>query len=132
MVEHMWGDTDFDWEALNNAINYVVSFCRRWARIPLHGKEKWGVMRLESIYYGFSIVWLIWPGYMFCPKRCPKWLFMLDQDLAHRWPVYRFLINWWFIPYQKWILKLAYKRAVKKWPHIEAEIMEEYDWETGD
>ena len=133
MTMHSWGEENFDWNVLNDAIHYVVCFCRRWGRLPLHGKEKWGVMRLEGLYFGFSIIWLIWPGYMYCPKNCPKWLWTLDQHLAHywplwNWPLYRILFNWWFIPYQVGILKLAHKRAVKKWPHLKAEIMDEYDW----
>lgn len=127
MVSHTWGDEDFDWESLDKAINYVVDFNRRWSRLPVHGKEKWGSMRLECVFWGFSLVWLLWPGYMFKPKNCPSWLFHLDQNLAYKWPVYRLLINWWFIPYQMWIFKLSHTRACKKWPHIKEEIMDEAD-----
>lgn len=126
MPYHEWGDEDFDWKALDQAINYVVGFCRRWAFIPVHGKEKYGTMRLEGLWLGFSIVQLIWTGYMFKPQKCPQWLWSLDLKLSYRYPVYHYLINWWFIPYQKWIFNLAHKRAVKKWPHIEKEIMDDY------
>lgn len=122
---HLWGDTDFDWDALGQAVDYVAHNTRRWGRIQMHTKEKYGTLRINC-HYGFTIHGSIWPGYCFKHRYCPQWLWSLDLKLQNRF--YDRFINPWFISYQKWVYKQVFKRAVKKWPHIEAEILDEYDW----
>lgn len=128
MVEHMWGEEGVDWQAINDAASWMPYFMRKWGRFTVHGKEKYGVVRLEFLYMGFNLHKLIFPDYIFRHRLFPEWLWNIDQCLEYRTPVYKYLFNWWLVPYQVWIYKLAYKKAVKKWPHIKKEIMSEYDW----
>ena len=38
------------------------------------------------------------------------------------------LLNRLMIPYQKWIYRRVYKKAVQKWPHLYDEIVSCADW----
>lgn len=127
---HEWGDENVDWRGINDAADYISAYVRKYGRMTCHGKEKWGCVRLEYVYWGFTPMKFIWPAYLYQPKACPNWLFTLSNYYWYVFPLKYVarLINSIIIPYQKWIMKRAYKKAVKKWPHLEAEIMDEYDW----
>lgn len=130
---HEWGDTDFDWKALDDASYYIQDNCRRWARLGLWTKEKYGTLRVSTtcayfMEYDF-IHHIFYPGHAY--YRLPRW-FRTYID----WPfgkamriigVVRLLQM-----YQHAVLKYFWKRAAKKWPHIAEEILDEYDWIVGD
>lgn len=129
MPYHEWGDEDFDWTALEDAITFCVKNMRRWGRICVHGKEKYGTMRLEFVTFGFTLHQFFFPPYLFKHKLMPKWLWCLDQNLVYgKFRVYNWLVNWWYVPYQKWLYRFILNRAVKKWPHIKEEIIDTNLW----
>ncbi len=133
MTSHIWGDEDFDWKALDEAAEYLSTNCRRWARMGIWTKEKFGTLRVSTtcayfMEYDF-IHHIFYPGYAY--YRLPKW-FRVYVD----WPfgkcmrligVVRLLQI-----YQHAVLKFFWKRAAKKWPHIAEEILDEYEWIVGD
>ena len=132
MPNHLWGD-DFDWNSLDKAVNYIAVNCRRWARMGLWTKEKWGTLRISTTCayfdeYGF-IHHIFYPGYA---RYCfPRW-FRTYID----YPVSEFLGKIGIVrlaqKYQTFVLKYFWKRAAKKWPHISKEILAEYNWTIGE
>lgn len=126
---HIWGDKDFDWEALDKAIEYFESRCRRWARLGIWVKEKYGTMRVFTtcalfMEYDF-IHHIFYPGYV--SYRFPKWFRRyVDWPFgkALKWMGILYLIQL----YQVAVLKYFWKRAAEKWPHISVEILDEYNW----
>ena len=123
---HEWGDQDFDWKSLDDACIYLSKNCKRWARLGVWTKEKYGTMRVTvwmGLYEPFQN--LIYPGY--ARAMFPRWFrhyidFPLG-DLIHFLRISK-PIYW----YQLQVLKFFWKRAAKKWPHIAAEILDDYDF----
>ena len=128
MTSHIWGDEDFDWKALDDAGNYIHKNCRRWARMGIWTKEKYGTLRISTTCAYFSeydvINHLFYPGYV--RYMFPNW-FRLYID----WPIGKILRFFGIIgllqKYQTFILKFFWNKAAKKWPHIAEEILDEYD-----
>ena len=127
-VSHCWGD-DFDWKGLDAAAYYIQSNCRRWARMGIWTKEKYGTLRISLtcayfMEYDF-IHHIFYPGHAY--YRLPKW-FRTYID----WPVGKVLkavgIVWLVQTYQTAVLKHFWNKAAKKWPHIAEEILDEYEW----
>lgn len=130
---HEWGDTDFDWKALDDAANYISTRCRRWARMGIWTKEKYGTLRVSTTCAYFTeydfIHHIFYPGHAY--YRLPKW-FRVYID----WPfgkVMKYMgIAKLLQMYQHATLRFFWKRAASKWPHIAEEILDEYDWIVGD
>ncbi len=126
---HIWGDETFDWEALDKAAEYISKNCRRWARMGIWTKEKYGTLRVSATCAYFTeydfIHHFIYPGHAY--YRLPKW-FRKYVD----WPIGNFMkamgIIWLLQTWQTAVLKHFWKRAAKKWPHIAEEILDEYIW----
>lgn len=97
----------------------IGNFCVRYGRIPVtQVKEKYGTVR---VYCGFgctSLHSLLFPNYVYKHKRFPDWLWRLDCNHGSKfWELFSRLI----FPYQKFIYKLAYMRAIWKHPdHFDA------------
>ncbi len=49
MPHHEWGDEDFNWEQLNAAMHWIVTFYRRMTKKQMFIKEKYGTIRYEFI-----------------------------------------------------------------------------------
>lgn len=130
---HIWGDETFDWKALNDACIYMESKCRRYARLGIHTKEKYGTMRVSTTCAYFMehdfLHHFVNPGYY--RYTWPKW-FRTSID----WPIGKVMRRLGVIRIlQKWqhlVLKHFWKKAAKKWPHISEEILDEYEWEVGE
>lgn len=125
---HIWGDKDFDWAALDEASIYLETKCRRWARLGIRTKEKYGTLRMctTCAYWSYWPIYdLVYPGRMY--YRWPKWVMgWIEYPLAE---VFMFLrITQLVNCYQNAVLRHFWKKAAKKWPHIAAEILVEYDW----
>lgn len=120
MVHHYWGEEGFDWQGLDDAISFLYEYCAKWGRFSGQAKEKYGRACLYA-QFGFSIHSLIFPkSCYFKHPKFPQWLWNLDCDLhLNFYP----LINKAWIPYQYWIYSRAYLLAIKKWPHLRAEIL---------
>ena len=119
---HDWSETGFDWKGLNDAGVFIAKYCYRYARLGIWWKEKYGTLRV-SPQWGNSIHNIIWPGYCFNQFKY-KWMWRFDMYLCYNtWCKYVFnLVYMW----QKFILKRAYILAIKKWPHIDREILDDY------
>ena len=125
---HEWG-SDFDFKALDEASIYITSSCRRWARLGIWTKEKYGTLRVSTTCAYFLehdlIHSFVYPGYFM--YQWPTW-FRVYID----WPFGKLMrclgVIWLLQKWQRVVLKYFWKRAAKKWPHIAEEILDEYEW----
>lgn len=121
---HMWGDEGVDREGIDSAAAFIGRWLRKWGRIQVtQYKEKFGTVRVYC-YFGFSQVHaLTHPGYMY--SRYPRWLWLLDCQVG------RHLVRplkWVAVPLQKRLYRWRYARAVQRWQHLRAEILDAADW----
>lgn len=113
---------------LNEAGRYIEVNCRRWARLGVHTKEKYGTLRVDAT----GAYWTYWPVFsLFYPGYCyyqwPKWMIRyIEMPLAEVFILTGLtrIVN----RYQKAVLKYFWKRAAKKWSHISKEILDDYYW----
>ena len=125
---HSWGD-DFDWQALNEACTFFSTNLKRFGRISVTGcKEKYGTMRLEFFYWGAHynefFQSLIHPGRLYITT--PGWLRTIDFKIAAI--AGRIGLSYIISAYQRLIFNIVTVLAVKKWPHIQREILDEYEF----
>jgi hypothetical protein len=116
---HYWGDEEVDWDGINNAADFIYDFCVKWARLGGQSKEKYGQVRFYASF-GLSLHSLCYPGHYF--YRFPKWL--ITADLFWITPACQKLgLSRLWMWYQSKIYRLAYKKAVEKWPHLRDEVL---------
>ena len=116
---HTYGRWDDDlFNQVNDAAYEIGTFCAKWGRINVRQtKEKFGTVR---VYCSLGVDCFY--GLLF-PRHCwvkPWWPYRLDLNIS-RWmmpPINRLVFPW-----QKLIYRLAYKRALRKYPHLRDEIM---------
>jgi hypothetical protein len=116
MPYHDWSEQDFDWKSLYSAIDEITDFMKRYGRIGVHSKEKYGTARWSLYFFTGHFHDLTHPGHVY--SRYPQWLWVFDV----RYRPLRFLqfpIQW----YQSLITKIAFVKACKKYPHIIKEIL---------
>ena len=129
MPYHDWNDDTFDWKSLDDAGNYLTDNCRRYARLGLWTKEKYGTLRVSTTCAFFTeydfIHHIFYPGY--ARYTFPRW-FRTYID----WPVGRVLGKLGVISliqrYQLAVLRRFWQKAAERWPHIAEEILDEYRW----
>lgn len=92
--------------------------------MPGYSKEKYGTVRYSTGFGHASLHALLFPQYHWI--RFPKWLNKLDMYLIT--PVLQFLFGSLITWYQRKIYNRAYQNALKKWPHLRAEILVDADW----
>lgn len=116
---HNWGDETFDWNGLDEAIDFIHTNLVRWGRIGVRqSKEKFGCARIYCSF-GFNQLFSIThPGYAY--SRYPQWLWNWDCVWGSR--IIPWLFNWWVVPYHKWLYRKVYELACKKWAHLTTEI----------
>lgn len=119
MSYHDWSERDFDWEGLNGAVNYVSDYCKNWGRLGGQAKEKYGGLRFYCHFGHLSLHTLIYPRYVY--NQFPKWLWNLDCKVIG--PVLRKVFEKPFVKWQAFIYNRAYQGALKRWPHLAAEIL---------
>lgn len=129
MTHHLWGDEDYDWDALDEASEYIWRRCRQFARLGVWTKEKYGTLRISTTcaYWGeWPIHNIFKPGHV-C-YRWPNWLIgKIEYPLSYfcnKTGITRTVRT-----YQRAVLKFFWKRAAKKWPHISDEILNDFKWE---
>lgn len=114
-----WGDENVDWNGINNAADFISDFCRKWGRLGGQSKEKYGTVRFYARFDKLSLHTLIYPGYVY--NQFPDWLWKLDCSYLGQ------VLRFFFEPlFQKWrteVYNIAYQKALKKWPHLRAEIL---------
>lgn len=118
MPTHYWGDEDFDWGSLNDAIEYIDRKFRLWRINVRQTKEKWGELRCYCNLGLLMFHQIIWPGYVF--NQYPyKWMWKLDINLSWLWRILNLIV----LPIHIRVYRYYHKKATKKWPHIKAEIL---------
>lgn len=123
MVEHLWGDETVDWKGLDEAAYWIGVKLARWGRIHVAQiKEKFGTVRVYC-FFGVDSFYGLWrPRHMWVPTWWPwKWDLKVFGWIGS-------FVNKFAIPYQKWIYKRTYKKAVQKWPHLYQGIVSCADW----
>jgi len=118
---HCYGDEDFSDEMFSQvdaAAWYIGERMANWFRIPVRQmKEKFGTVRVYC-GFGFSSVYSIWrPQHMWVPKW---WPWSLDLKVSK---YVMSLINRMIVPIQISGYRYFYKKAIKKWPYLKAEIL---------
>ena|GEM_PF-3514294 len=122
---HTWGDNNVDWQGINDSAYEIAMFCRRWGRMGGSYKEKFGCVRYY-VQFAHSIFSLTHPGYCHYGPY-PEWLMKFDIWYGPR--VVRYTGLAWFLKHwQPFIYNLAYQRAIKKRPHLRAEILVDADY----
>jgi hypothetical protein len=115
---HYWGDEDFDWKALDNAIYQGTRLMKVLGRVGVHSKEKYGTARWSLYLCDGTLHSLTHPGYVY--SQYPKWLWSFD--IMYR-PI-RFIapiIRLW----QRLVIKGTFVYLCYKYPHIVKEIVQD-------
>lgn len=122
-VMHYWGEwTDEGFADVDRAAHEIAKFCRRWGRFTGQAKEKFGQVRFYAYIGGRLDLYSLWNGGYFY-YRGPNWFWKLNCFIAKRVSVPFNLLE----HYRVFIYKLAYKRALKRYPHIHNEIISGMD-----
>lgn len=116
---HLWGEEDFDWKGLDEAINYIHKNLLRGKIQVYQAKEKYGTARIYCSLGLYQFHSITHPGHAF--SRYPKWLWNLDCRYGSK--IVPFLFNWFIIPFHEQLYRKVYSNAVKKWSHLKEEIL---------
>lgn len=100
------------------AAQYIHKFCVRWGRLGGQAKEKYGTVRFYAQFSQLGIQSLFFPPYYY--TKLPLWIAKFDYKVVEK--VLSPFNNLWF-NYQKFIYSTAYRRALKKFPDIQYEIL---------
>lgn len=104
---------------VSDAARFIGLFLRKWGRVPVRSfKEKYGSVRVYLSLGWYQFHCIFYPGFAY--SQFPKWLWKLDCTYGS---ILIRLVNKLVLPYHIWLYKLAYKKAIKKWPHIKNEIL---------
>lgn len=113
---HDWSDNSVDWRGISDAAEYIGSTLRKWGRVSITDtKEKFGTVRVYCSLGWWSLHDITHPGYHFIQWR----------RVGHI-PVPAF-INRLVLPYHRFLYRLVYSRAVRRWPHLSCEILHSAD-----
>ncbi len=122
---HCWGDEGVDWKGINDAAEFIGTNLRRWGRIGVRDyKEKWGTVRVYCTLGWYQFHCITHPGCGW--SRYPQWLWVWD---IHHGSKIVALINPIVERYHAWLYRAVYRLAVKKWPHLKAEILTAADYD---
>jgi len=123
---HSWGDDFKYFEDVGQCAEEIGAFCVRWGRIGVTStKEKYGTVRVYCVFGLYSLHSLLFPRFVFRHPSFPLWLYRLDSKIMS--PAFQALgrpLVW----YQIKIYRLAYRRALKRYPHIKEEILSDADY----
>lgn len=99
MCYHEWGDDWPYWGELYTAEEYIVKFVERYSFCYLSTKEKYGTLRYERV-------------------TPPRW----------SWYIFDFWLYSKWAAFGKFILRIAIKRACKKFPNCKSEILDDAEY----
>jgi hypothetical protein len=120
MTHHDWSDKDFDWNALYDAERIVHFWAWRIGRVGGQLKEKFGTLRYYCQFSDGTLQSLMYPGYA---RIVHPWFYWnIDVPIVQRIAKYTGLL-YLIHKYQAFFYRLAYKKAVAKYPHIRDEIL---------
>jgi len=123
---HEYGDGFPYFDDVEDAAYYIGNYCRKWGRIPIYTtKEKYGTARVY-VNFGYpSIHSLMYPGRYYKTGWWPQWLWSFDIWYGSK--LLR-LVGKPLYQWQKYVYKVAYRSAVRKYPHIKPEIVNGADY----
>jgi hypothetical protein len=130
MTQHLWGDKDFDFNGLNEAIYYMSKNFTRWGRWTCFAKEKYGTARFEYLYCtNDSLFNLIYPQTLWFGHR-PK-MHKILSTIEKVWaPFIKYTgIKKLIRGYRVLVFNLVTLRAVKKWPQFKDELLWEPEFD---
>ena len=122
---HVWGEEGVDWKGIDDAASYIALNLRRWGRIQVTDyKEKWGTVRVYCHFGCEALFWFVYPGWVY--YQWPDWVAKIDRsDISHfLWRAFERIL----VPYQVYVYKAVYNKAVKRWPHLRQEILTDCDY----
>lgn len=124
---HNWGATNVDWKGLNDAAYFLGEFMRKWGRMGVHTKEKYGTVRASCMFGWHSIHDLTHPGYAYIQYKRNGILWKLAYS-RRVMPLIFQVLNLVVRPYHVWLYRRAYRLAISKWPLLREEILLGADW----
>lgn len=146
MASHYWGDEDFDWNALNHCVHLYDHVLKKYGRMCVYTKEKYGTMRLEYLGMGWDGIYgFLNPGHLIFRWKSVRisrtriigdmafeskvdLLYVFNEVTAN---LARYTgISWLIQKYQMFLFNMLTLYCVKKYPHIKDEIMDEYEFNT--
>lgn len=116
---HHWGDNGVDFKGIANAADWIGQQLVRWGRVNVTTtKEKFGTARVYCSFGWYQFHSITHPRHAY--SQYPRWLWHLDCDYGNKicW-----LLNLLVVPYHRWLYRLVYRFALKKWPHLKREII---------
>lgn len=119
MTHHEWGDKDFDWKGLDEALNLLDGYLRKYGRMTVSVKEKYGTARV-SCYFHYE------PMDFLC-RRLRRGIFRTISLKIAGWSIYQNTIGALIRSYQIFIYNRAYQKAVRKYPHLKHELFCDID-----
>lgn len=114
-----WGDKSVDWKGISEVVLYFHDYSRRYGRLGGDVKEKYGTVRFYVQFGYLSLHGLVYPGYV--RNQFPAWLWKLDLNVLT--PVLQFFFERLFVFWQKKVYGRMYLNALKRYPHLEREIL---------
>lgn len=114
---HNWGEKNFDWAGLDEAIIYINKNLKKWRISVRQSKEKYGSARIYCSLGWNSLLSITHPGYCWYPY--PRWLQWLDIFYLSR---FIRKLNFIIMPIHKWAYRRTYKKACEMYPHLITEI----------
>lgn len=120
---HDWSNDKVDWKGISDAASYIYNYLKRW-RVPVRDhKEKYGTVRVYT-GLGWERGWLfqhlLYPNYIY--YQFPQWVRRIDYMIPCHW------LNVILVPFYKYLYTRAYGNALRKWPHLRAEILRGADF----
>lgn len=129
MTYHNWSS---DWPYFKDVemvADEIGDFLLRYGRIPVGcTKEKFGKAMVYCSLGYVSLHTLVYPRHCYSKHpKFPNWLWFLDNKVFSRFFTLS-PINKITLIHQEFIYRLAYSRAIKKYPHIKEEILVDADY----
>lgn len=113
---HNWGKEGVDWKGINDAAEYIGEGLRKWGRINVsQWKEKWGIVCVYCSFGWWQVHNITHPGYSY-----------IQWKIGHLYVPE--LLNKLVVPYQEWLYRRYYRKALQKWPHLREEILSGADY----
>lgn len=120
---HQWGDDSVDWTGINDAAYFIAHTMRAYFRVPVRDyKEKYGTVRVYCGLGWTSIHDIFYPGYQFTQFKRNSLMWKLTYSHLVNHHILRY-INRIVIPIHKYVYRTVYRLAVRRWPHLAAEIL---------
>ena len=126
---HYWGDDWEYWDDFYEMEEYFAKLIRKYRLPAIQIKEKYGSLRCYMAGLGYdSLHSITHPGHAF--SRYPDWLwkincrYLMSSNIFWRWLVY-----WPSEFINSKLYRGAYKKTIKKYPHLRDEILYMADYE---